>query len=49
MNKSAEIMESVRRNIFEMEPTDITKVDTFDEMIGQLKYKFNSSVDDREC
>ena len=36
-------------NIFEMEPTDITKADAFDEMIVQLKDKFNSSVDDREC
>ena len=49
MNKSAEIMESVRRNIFEVKPTDITKADAFDEMMVLLKDKFNSSVDDREC
>lgn len=41
VQKSAEITKAVRKNIFGMDSDDVNKSNDFDEMIMQLKEKFN--------
>ena len=45
--KSLEITQAVRKNIFGLNTADISKVEAYEEMIVQLKEKFNSPTADR--
>lgn len=45
--KSSQITQAVRKNVFGLDSSDISKEDAFDEMINQLKDKFNSPTTER--
>lgn len=47
VKKSVEISQAVRKYIFDMDPNDLEKVDKYDEMITQLKQKYNLPSTDR--
>ncbi|XP_062705603.1 uncharacterized protein LOC134287568 [Aedes albopictus] len=47
INKSLQITKAVRKNIFGIDSTDVGKVEAYDEIIMQLKDKFNHPTTDR--
>ncbi|XP_062707858.1 uncharacterized protein LOC134288119 [Aedes albopictus] len=48
INKSLQITKAVRKNIFGIDSTDVGKVEAYDEIIMQLKDKFNHPTDRSE-